>query len=106
MCPELYSELAFFNIQRDLLQGLLEFLMIQTNQYFSSILKQLFDLSDRISNGAQHQLSVSQPKNRATMEKIELGLSFSIKVVNEKSRGEVSLMEQETIENVSQPIKN
>ena len=33
------------------------------------------------------------------MEKIELGLSFSIKVVNEKSRGEVSLMEQDTIEN-------
>ena len=52
MCPELYSELVFFNIQPDLLQGLLEFIMIQANQYFSSILKQIFDLSDRISNGA------------------------------------------------------
>ena len=52
MCPELCSELAFYNIQPDLLQGLLEFIMIQTNQYFSSILKQLFDLSDRIYNGA------------------------------------------------------
>jgi hypothetical protein len=33
---------AFFNIQPDLLQGLLEFIMIQINQYFSSIFKTTF----------------------------------------------------------------
>ena len=31
---------------------------------------------------------------------------FKSKVIIEKSRGEVSLMEADTIENVSQPIKN
>ena len=38
-------------------------------------------------------------------EKYELWQGSTIKVIIEKSRGEVSLVEQDTIKNVSEPIK-